>query len=400
MLKYLLILILPICSFGQSELERYYSGDTTLSKDRILELSNDNIFNGLGYQKALGHYYLGYYSYKSKDYISAWENFTRGINYYNNSDTTDYVFTYASFTYLGLIAKKLGLYDISSENYEIALKSAIECDERSDGNYINHNSTSNYVRSNLGRSYKQLGLHDKALRIFSEIDRTSESGSRLKIKANRELGLLHLANGLDDEADGYFQIAIDQSLSKSDGSVSNKSKMWIYHDWANVYYKKKNFKRQEELLNKALELHVNFMTMMDLGECLMLQGRDDEAVVMLKKAESIYYTQDVNIDNIKVFGFLRELTGDSKYSDIRADEYQKFVHEQLDVKREMSTLAFRNAINEIKNKIVFENTIRQLKNGLKLSGVAGCIVLLIILTFRFVKRSKRRKLTAESDQLV
>lgn len=385
MLKYLL-LIIPSLSFGQSKLEKYYSGDMDLTKEQIIILSNDNVRNGTPYQKSLGHYQLAVIARGENKNLTAWKHYDEALILLSEADTTDYILESSILRNQGAIAKNYKLHEVRAQKYIQAIDASIECDRRSDGNYINYNTRGASTLYNLGRAYKDSEELDQAIQTFVQLADKVDVRSKYRARAFRESAMIFKKMEMYDTANYYFELAADVQVSSKDAS---KIKMWVYHDWASLYREQGMYQQEEKYLTKALSLKPTFRTKLDLGECLYLQGRKEEALAILIETEKDYKNQRVDDENIRIYDLLLELSDDKQvYAILRGDEYKNYAMTQNQVKEQTTSVAFMNAINELKRNRLMNERIAMLKDVLMYTGLSLAmfgIIYLVYITYK--KRS-------------
>lgn len=353
MFKYIFLLIVPFAAHTQDRLASYYSGEITLTTEQIVNLSNDNIQSGTDYQKALSHYLLAIRDRKQKENLAAWQHYDQAYLHLLAADTTDHILASAILRNQGAIAKDYLLHQVRIDKYKNALPHAQQCDQLTTGNYANFTTREASTLYNLGRAYKDAGQPDDALYTFEELRKQAPAGSKYLVRAYRETAMLMKEQKKYKESEANFYQA-----EKEATGVSNKIKMWVYHDWASLYKEMGAYEQQEEKLRQAIRIKSDFRTLMDMGECLMLQQKNEAAIEVLQQAEQLYQEERISEENIKVFDYLAILTTDKVgYLTKSRDELRKYAQEQEQIKEETTSLAFANAIKEIQRNRIKEERI-------------------------------------------
>lgn len=394
MLKHLLILIiLPLTATSQ-RLEFYYSGEIKLEKEEIIKLSNDNIRKGTDYQKALGNYLLAIHAREAKESLTAWQHYDAAYLSLKSADTVDHILESAILRNQGNIARDHNLHEVRAEKYHQALPAARAADQRTDGNYANFTTREASTLYNLGRAYKDAGNPAQALLTFEQLKKLATPHSKYSVRAYREIGMLMKEQKRYKESEANFYQA-----EREAANVSAKMKMWVYHDWASLYKEQGQYARQAEKLAKALAIKKDFRTLMDMGECLILQQKNAEAMAILQEAEQLYAGERLSEENIKVYDHLAEVSTDQSqkvyYLTRSRDELIKHTTAQRQIKEETASVAFANAIKEIERTRVKEKRIELLFTMLT---YAGWVALLLLISYGISYTIKRRRYRSKFEE--
>ena len=260
---------------------------------------------------------------------------------------------------IGAIYYKLNNLDKALEYYEYAKKKYL--------------SVKNYKRSlsvtnNIARLYREKGDLHKAKQYFLDIIKISDSirdERQLAITLNN-LGLIYSETGQPDSA----LMAANKALAyyKERGSVEGQ--MNVYRTFAEIYKRTGDFTKEEDYLNKALEL------------ALALQMKDQIKIIYSDLAEVNYKLGKFRkaYQNQKLFNIYKDSVFNENSSKRMAELQTKYET----AKKEKENLKLRSK-NELQ-KLIIEK-----KNTIIWAFSIGGSMVMLLLVLLFLEYRKKNK---------
>lgn len=379
MIKYFLAFFIGVCYHAQSQdLVKYYNGKLKLSEEQILHLSDSLIHSKIDdYLTALAYYQKGVYTRKSNENIEAYEHYDQALFFLNKADTSDHFLKSAILRNQGVILKQYGLTPFAIEKYQAALEPAFK--------YSTKQGLS--VKYNLGRAMMYENP-EGALEIFmEELEIAKKEGLQDRMaKVYYEIGQIFLYSNEYAKSIEYFEKAVNTA-------ESDEVKFRAIHNLSQPYDRMEQFSKQKEILLRALEIqkdgHLRFISLMDLGECLLELDKKDSAMTVLLEAENFYLSQPLEEKYIKVFKWLEEVS-DSKG---RYDYLKVQIEQQLKIRdTKENLLKYLNKQMEKESQIASFSLQKKLEVYQKLTLLGIMSTITILLTWRIWWYRLRKRL--------
>jgi len=317
-------------AFSRHPLIQYYDGEKKLTLIEVDSLVNQVITNKpSSYLLSLAFYQKGVLHRKKGEDIDAFESYVSSLEYLQKADTNDHYLMSAVLRNQGVILHNYKLYKEAVNRYQKALEPAYQY-SKARGVSTEYNIGFSMIKYDPENALKLLlDLIDKIRDDSSRIARVyNQIGLFEKRVENYEEAIRYLSQGLDLEVTGRVRANLLQSLS-------------------DTYYHQQDYLNQEKFLLQALEIPEanKFIAWMDLGECYLLQGRNEEAKAFLEQAKSIYDDQPLKKEHIKVFKWLQKLSDSPMiYAEKQIEEQAKYI-ERMDLLKEMmGQLALKNIL--------------------------------------------------------
>ena len=341
----LLLFAFPYFSFGQ-EIVKHFNLEITLETSEIKIISDRIVSNpkSTDYLKSHAYFQKGWLKRKEGNSIGAIRFFLEARKFLERSSTVDHKLEYAIWNDAAVILRQFYLYDGSEVFYKEALKQTRLLERR---------DLELRVLYNMGRSQsytdpkRAVKTYFQALDLAIELNEVEGRQDMAQVKFTQlynRLGLLMLDSEIYEKAEEYFLLAM--SYAPTDKLLS-----FSLHNNSQVYFHRKQYDKQEEFLKKSLKLKEGksrFLSLQDLGECLILQNRKGEAREILLQAEQYANDQKLTSDNIKVYKWLQLISKDQ-------DEEHKYLQAYADLSDEL--LRIQTGIRKTKDKALMEVTI-------------------------------------------
>ncbi len=162
---------------------------------------------------------------------------------------------------------------------------------------------------------------------------------------------MHSRLGLLYKHAGQYDLAVDHLTRALEYSADKSVIARAYHNLAGTYYYMGEFEEQEKNLRKSLALRQGddrFLSLLDLGECLIRQERLSEARSVLKEALTYYESQPNNLDRIKLYKWLKvsapSVENALMYADSIILETEAYTRRTLNVQGIQKKEALRTAL--------------------------------------------------------
>jgi len=391
MVKFISCVALVIFNYqiSANRLVRYYYGEITLSHDQVYALSDSiiNQKNSSNYLLALAYYQKGVIEMQKSNYFIAYEFHDFARSCLNKAEIDDEYLRSVLLADQGVILKRSGMPEYAATKLSEAVESA----------YKFSNEWGIGTKFNLAWTLEKVNP-EKSLNLFFEIleeAKKAELNDRLS-KVYMEIGLMFIRSEEYEEASVFFNKALSYTQN-----ISQRGS--IYQNYSHLYGEMGDLVKQEEWLRKSLALgdHKNrFLSLMDLGECLIKQGKMDEVSIYLREAESKYDDQPLHIDHLKVFDWLIEVTKEDKnklhYSQTKGIEYQKIIDIQMKLSALMKKQAMKQLYLRLESQKKSNDTIGRLER-LAISVVVLGITIFLI--WRIWWNRLRRRLSRKLQEL-
>ncbi len=383
-----LITLLFICTsihaYSQHNLIKYYNGDIKLTKEERAALCEEIIATEpSNYLLSLAHFQQVSILGKSISNSDAYEKYDHALHYLQNADTTDSYLHYAILVRQGNIFYYYELYNEATKKYKEALPHSYAF-SRSEGISTKYNVALSLANYDL----------DKALSLFFEVLIEAKDWDQEDRQARifNQIGIVFQNKNELDIALKYFEKALEIV-------TSNKTKANVLHNFGHVSYLRGNFLNQEKWLLEALKVSKGpdrFISLMDLGECYIKLGRDEEAKKVLAEAEGFYNNQQLRERNIKVFQWLEsasDLPLKYNYVKIQLEQHLKIKETQNQLSKLIQ--AEQDELLSLSNNNLNEKTVEAA--SYKTWAVSGFATASFLLAF-WVYQKKRTKKAFEKNQ--
>ncbi|MEQ9402977.1 MAG: hypothetical protein RIM99_05285 [Cyclobacteriaceae bacterium] len=380
------LISLSFPAFSAHPLMEYYKGEINLSEQRIQTLIEETLDESPSNFLVAYAYYLKAIRHKrSNAAFDAFEAYDRTIQYLAKSKMTSNYLQFSARRNQGVILKQHWLLQDAIKKYEEALPYAYD--------YNTDDALS--VKYNLGRALA-LSNPEKALEVFFEIlgEAEEEKLPDRQVKVSNEIGLMLVRSGEYDHALEYLEKALNSSNTDVTRSIT-------FQNLAHLYQEKEDYIRQEEWLLKSLSVRKGadrFISLMDLGHCLLLKNEIERADSILLKALTHYKTQPLRMDNIQVFKWL-------SYTNPDAINYlKKYVSELesiITAKENLEKLLKQQAMQEMLLRMEAEKEKKEKVNFYKAWALTGGIaILLLLIVWKLWWSGMRRSVSHEVSQLL
>ncbi len=346
-----------------NSLIKYYDGDLKLTEKQVDSLVTLILKESDSeYLRALAHYQRGVLQGKKGEDIEEFGSYALALELLKKTDTTDNYLLSAIWRNQGVILHNYKLYKEAVSLYKKALEPSYEF------SLVRGIST----EFNLGYS---LIYYDpkKALSLFMELK------DKAKDDINRQARILNQI-GLFYKRTEQYDVAIATYTSGLELGVSGRIKANLLQNISDAFYHKQDYSNHEQYLLQVLEVPKGnrFVALMDLGECYILQGRDEEALDVLLRAEGMYNDQSLNPQNIKVFKWLRMVSDNPmKYADRQVEELTRYIERADKLKDMMKTLAMKNVLVAAETEQQSKKQISYFRISAILSSAAAVAIFLV-----------------------
>ena len=268
-------------------------------------------------------------------YVAAYAHYTKSINKLLASDTLDHYLEYAVYNNMAKIASESNQYKVAADLYGRAGAAA----ER----YVKYHpkvaaqyketylpNKANFYRAN---ALYDAGLTNEALDSYLKLDLQFKN----KVEDLNTFALLRNEYGLNAKAGGDYEGAkyYFRSVLAVQG-VAGFYKQSAMHNLAMVYKKDSLYAEAITYLDSAINLQgatpvQYYISHMDKGELLLLEGRNKEAVVELEKALQMGVDISYDLRLMKVYYFLERAAKsiDVSFSNAYGDQYQALVDDHI-----------------------------------------------------------------------
>lgn len=352
---------------------------------------------------------FGYIGMITNDYEASYVNYTDALEYLEKSDTVDLYKKTAILNSLAIIKSSYDDHSGAASLYGLAHQSALEyvSQHRDIAEKYGDLQLLVDLPYDLATELKKDGKYLEAGEILVDLWEQSEfkNDTILLAKVVIELGLIKQENKEYSNAGEFFSIAaFNQSVDPILRSVA-------LHNLASIYVEQQDFSKADNYFNQALTLkrehsseRSQFITMLDQGELLFLQGDNPNAIVKWEAALETFSGIQNNPDLFIVYDWLQkayrksDINKSVEYSDLYASNFKSWMTIQSNQKDTSPTLqAFNTRIDTILS-------VRALKAErlalLRQYWPLGVVALLFIMLFVYmvqVSFNKRRTRVFEAS---
>ncbi|MCR9254429.1 MAG: tetratricopeptide repeat protein [bacterium] len=326
-----------------------------------------------------------YYSYQLKGYVlDEQKKYAGAIAYYRAAlkvipTSAEYEEDFAKLNLnIGRILKFQDKYQEAIDHYELALKFA-EGDDRLKLLY------------NIGLAYKESQNELKAVEYLEQalvIARSNNDDFR-QAKIFNQLGVMYRWMGETTKArDYYFKVLAHKNFSRYNDYAGK-----AYHNIAGTYVDDKDYLKADEYYLKALDYRTKdkdlFLTYMDLGNCKLLQNEKESSLIYLLKAEKLFPSVRVTIENANVFFLLSQVHSNKELSNEAVKKYNRYVSQSNNSNKKTAD-SVKATNYDVKVTGIWERYQQEKQLRFILQFILG-IVLLGWITRSAYNRFKKRK---------
>ena len=312
------ILAITVLSFDNtaSDLQRHFNAEITLTTEQLKQ-TTDSVIHYSDDDTQLSHAYFqrARLYFDSAQNLNAIQNFFKAITHLSVSKKQNPKLSWAIWNDMGLATFKVGYFKESAKHYDQAITSAKLADRldlllmtleykgravsRQDwqGALKLYQQALNSVEKSGEERIKRLVGKGRNLAISER--QQIQQNQAIRSRIHNRIGLLFKDARALKEAEEYFRLSLSFA-------VADREKARALHNLAQVFYYKEDFIKEEEYLLEATAFRKGskkYLTLVDLGECLIKQGRNEEAIIYLLEAEQMVDMQSVSLRG-KVYEWL------------------------------------------------------------------------------------------------
>lgn len=367
----------------------FYNGPPKLTQDEVFAVCEAVISREQSnYFVALAHFEKGLHFQNSNEFFKSYETYSIAFEYLMDADTTDNYMAFSILRNQGALLIYLGFVKEAVRKNKEALPFA----------YAYHTLSALSIKHNMGMAFSKFDT-EEATRVFygiiSEADDLLENETgeaekdellNRKSRAYDELGKLFINEEAYTDAIPFFEQAIELAKSK-------RVKSWALHNLSTVYSFLDSLEKQRYYLNQTLESKEGkdrFISLMDLGESLILSDSIEEGKRHLLKALDYYKELPLQLKYIKIYELIASASSDSSmYHRLAMLEYKELAAQQDQIKK----LLEQEVMKQLLAKLEAENEKEEVRlYWMRWTAVFFCLAIMISVSWHYWYRAKRKRI--------
>ncbi len=346
---------------------------------------------------------FGFIGMMTNDYESSFINYSDALEYLEKSDTVDLFKRTIILNNLAIIKSSYGDHSGAANLYRLAHETAIKYVDNYRAIAEEYGDLQLLVDLpyDLATELKNDGKYLESGEILVELWEQSEfrRDTILLAKVVIELGLISKKNKDYAKAGDFF------SLAAFNENVDPELRSLALHNLANVNLEQQDFAKADKYFSQALTLkkeysskRSQFITMLDQGELLFIQGNGPDAIAKWEAAVITFDGIKNDPDLFIVYDWLQkayrntDLNKSMEYSDLYAANFKNWMTVQSS---QQDTSPSLQAFNTRIDTILASRALKAERLALlKQYWPLGVVVLLIIMLFVYVVQlgfNKRRE---------